>query len=135
MITFLALPLRVSYILRYIVPIISTNTKKNTGWSQSLWAPDDYNTYCRCIENFWSPCINGIVRMVICLVWLLLKKQLTSFNHKLIFSFQPFIADIDILTSWCTQFTLYRTPTCTDPSGKSSQRHYYWVEVLLGIAL
>jgi len=28
-----------------------------TGWSKSLCAPDDYNTYVRCTKTFWSPCI------------------------------------------------------------------------------
>ena len=33
----------------------STNCH-NTEWSKSLCAPDDYNTYVRCTETFWSPC-------------------------------------------------------------------------------
>jgi len=28
----------------------------NTGWPKSLCAADDYNTYVRCTETFWSPC-------------------------------------------------------------------------------
>jgi len=56
---FLALLLCISYILRHLVPIISISTES----------------------------VNGIVRKVICLIWLLLKKHLTRFSHKVIFFF------------------------------------------------
>jgi hypothetical protein len=35
-----------------------TGNRFYTVWSKSLFAPDDYNTFVRCTETFWSSCIN-----------------------------------------------------------------------------
>jgi len=42
------------------------NMAPNTGWSKSVFAPDDYNTYIRCTETFRSPCISSDTHEMLC---------------------------------------------------------------------